>query len=186
MADGTETYTIPQAAKICSVSRGTVWRWVKTGKLRAAVTAGGHHRIRKDELLQFTQLRRLMPQPSEPARRVLIVDDDQQVRTLLKRLLTNVGWLVAQASDGFEAGRKVEQFKPHLMLLDLFMPNVDGFSVCAQVKRETDTAGIKIIAISGFDTRENRQRIVACGADLFLPKPLDAKRLKRAIESLFP
>ena len=53
----TGVYTIPQAAEICAVSRGTVWRWVKTGKLRAAVTAGGHHRIAAGDLHEFTELK---------------------------------------------------------------------------------------------------------------------------------
>ena len=181
-----ETYTIPQAAQICSVSRGTVWRWVKAGKLRAAVTAGGHHRIRKDDLLPFTQPKRLSPPLSlaEAGKRLLIVDDDKSIRRLIRRALNGCGWHVAQAADGFEAGKKMIQFDPHLVILDLFMPNMDGFLVCKQIKRAADTAKTKVIAISGFNTRENRQRIRDCGADLFLPKPLDMKRLTQEIEKV--
>lgn len=181
---GKKIYTIPQAAKVCSVSRGTVWRWVKTGKLRAAVTAGGHHRILRDDLLEFTELRNFTSPATEPTgkKRILIVDDDPKIIKLLKKVLSGNGNELEHASDGFEAGIKTMKFQPHLVILDLFMPKMDGFEVCLQLKKDSDTANTKIIAISGYDMEENRQRILKCGADLFLPKPLDIKNIMKGIE----
>ena len=179
-------YTIPQAAEVCSVSRGTVWRWVKTGKLRAAVTAGGHHRIMKDDLFEFTQLRNFAPPATESTdtKRILIVDDDPKIIKLLKRVLSGKGYELEHASDGFEAGLKLRKFNPHLVILDLIMPAMDGFDVCSYLKKNPDTEKIKIVAISGFDTEDNRHRILNCGADLFLPKPLDIQKIKKEIERL--
>ncbi|MBT8369861.1 MAG: response regulator [Deltaproteobacteria bacterium] len=181
-----EVYTVPQAAKICSVSRGTIWRWVKTGKLRAAVTAGGHHRIAADDLLEFTELKHIEPRPekSKHQKRVLVVDDDPTIRKLLSGVFGGDGYKLDFAVDGFEAGQKSERFKPHLVILDLFMPQVNGFEVCKRLKSDPTTQDVKVFAMSGYNTKENRQEILACGADLFFPKPLDIKALRNEVDAL--
>ena len=61
------------------------------------------------------------------------------------------------------------------------MPKMDGFEVCRRIKKDTKTANTKVIAISGYDTEENREKIFKCGADLFFSKPLDIKILKQEI-----
>lgn len=88
------------------------------------------------------------------------------------------------ASDGFEAGLKLANFKPELVVLDLFMPELDGFNVCKQIKKDAATKNIKIIAISGIDTEESRQKILDRGAGFFLPKPLEMGKLKKELKRL--
>jgi len=85
------------------------------------------------------------------------------------------------ASDGFEAGLKVMEFNPGLIILDLFMPGMDGFEVCKRIKGNPETSHIKILAITGFDTKENRNRIMAAGADAYMTKPFNLNTLLEGI-----
>ena len=133
-------YTIPEAAKVCAVSRTTMWRWVKSGYFKASVTLGGQHRIRKAELESVLAKRggysipaseeapepEFSGKPLSP-RRILIIDDDPGIRKILARFLSAEDYKVDTASDGFGAGARVMDFKPDLLLLDLIMPGMDGF-----------------------------------------------------------
>lgn len=186
MAIENEVLTVMQAADLCSVSRATIWRWIKNGQLPAAATAGGHHRIHSEDLMLFIKRKRmdLRVRGDNGIKRILIVDDDQKIYDLLRKVLTGCGYEVDNASDGFEAGIQIMRFQPHLVILDLYMPKMDGFEVCQRLKTDKDTKVTKIIAISGYNTAENRRRILACGADLFMAKPLDLKTLIREVSGL--
>lgn len=179
-----KTVTISSAAQQCNVSRATVWRWIKSGKIRASKTAGGHHRIDENEFEEFVVKKEMLPRyRGGGAKKILIVDDDRFIRKSFKRLLNFSEVQLEFAKDGFEAGIKTANFKPDLILLDLVMPQVDGYSVCRQIKENKKTASIKIIAVSGFDAQENIDRIMEAGADLFLAKPVDSKIILEKIDS---
>lgn len=171
---------------MCSVTRATIWRWIKAGRLRSAATAGGHHRIHMDDLQALRKNNDMVNRvrTDKTIKRVLIVDDDPSFRKILNRVLSADGYAVAWASDGFEAGIQTMKFQPNLIMLDLFMPRMDGFEVCRRLKEDHDTAHTKVIAMSGFDTEENRRRIIDCGADLFLPKPLDISAIRKEIADI--
>lgn len=178
-------YTIPQAAELCVVGRSTMWRWVKSGQIPAAITVGGHHRIFREDLFKFIEQKKMTPRlrKSTGNKRILIVDDDPGIRKMLGKILISHGYEVEYASDGFDAGQRTIKFKPHLIVLDLFMPQMNGFEVCQRLKENRDTAKIKIIAMSGFDTEDNRQQILNCGADLFLPKLIKMKIFLKEINN---
>jgi excisionase family DNA binding protein len=176
-----EVFTIPQAARLCGVSRWTIRNLVTSGKLKASRTHGGHYRILGQDLESFILEKKMFSLARSTQKKILIADDDPQIRTLLGRILSPKGYALEYASDGFETGVKVIKFKPHLIILDLIMPKMDGFEVCRRLKEDPDTASIKIIAISGYDTERNRQRILDCGADLFLGKGLIMSNLLKDI-----
>lgn len=177
--------TISEASEICSVTRATIWRWIKSGKLKAAKTAGGHHRIGEKTLYEFMNKEKMHSQHrNEKYKKILVVDDDDLIRKYFNRLLKADDLTLGFASDGFEAGIKTAMFKPHLIILDLIMPGMDGFSVCRQIKENNETSKIKILAISGHDTEENKGRILASGADAFYPKPIDTSLFIAEIEKL--
>jgi len=92
--------------------------------------------------------------------------------------------LTETASDGFEAGVKVVSFNPGLVILDLFMPGIDGFEVCRWLKNNPDKSHIKILVVTGYDTPENMKRIMDAGADGYLTKPLDTETLIQNVISL--
>lgn len=177
-------YTIPQAAKMCSVARTTMWRWVKSGKLKAFLTAGGQYKIRRDDLKSFIRerMKHLPIAVASQEKKILIVDDDPATQNLLTRMLSSNGYRMSVASDGFEAGLKTIHFKPDLIILDLFMPGMDGFEVCKQIKENTNTSHIKILAHTGYDTRENKDRIMEAGADGYMAKPVRKKTFIENIE----
>ena len=116
--------------------------------------------------------------------KILIVDDDPQVQKLFKKMLSRNGYSIEVASDGFEAGVKTVQFKPDLIILDLIMPGMDGFEVCRQIKQNANTSHIKIIACTGYDTKENKDRIMQAGADGYLVKPVEKSALFQKIKGL--
>ena len=179
-------YTIPQAANICSVGRTTMWRWVKTGELKGFPTPGGQYKIRKEDLKYFIreQMKHLPAAELFQAKKILIVDDDPKIQKLLNKMISTNGYQTEVASDGFEAGIKTIQFKPDLMILDLFMPGMDGFEVCKQIKANSNTSHIKVLAYTGYDTEENKERIMQAGADSYMAKPVSRKELLENVENL--
>lgn len=181
-----ENLTLSQAARECGVSRVTMWRWVKSGMLISAATAGGHHRIRRSDLNDFIKRKNMghRVRRTDNRPKILVVDDDPHIQKFLITLFTTKGYQVVAGSDGFEAGILVMKFQPRLVVLDLYMPHIDGFQVCRHLKSDPDTAGIKILAISGIARETNIQYAKDCGADGFLKKPLDINQLLGKVESL--
>jgi CheY-like chemotaxis protein len=114
---------------------------------------------------------------------VLIVDDDEQIRQYLTTLLAKEAPTVATAvaENGFEAGLKVKSFQPNVVLLDLMMPELNGFQVCTMLKNDPTTKHIRVVAMTGYPSPENVQRILAAGAQACLTKPLDVPALMTAL-----
>lgn len=179
-----DTFTVAEAAKLCGVNRVTMWRWVKANDLPATTTAGGHHRIRRSDLSVFMSRNYRLAGGGSAKKRILIVDDDPHIQKLMRRVVGKAGYAVESCSNGFEAGIRVMRFKPHLIMLDLFMPYMDGFQVCRQLKGDPETAGIQIIVISGNSTQNNIKRALNCGADLFLEKPFNKGQLVQHIAEM--
>jgi len=179
-------YSIPEAAKICSTHRTTMWRWVKSGELKGFLTPGGKYKIRKEGLESFIQkkMKHLPDVDIFQGIKVLIVDDDPQILKMLNKTLSSNGYNVEEALDGFEVGAKTMQFKPDLMILDLYMSEMAGFEICERIKENPKTSHIKIIAHTGFDTKESRNRIMKAGADGYLIKPVKKSVLLQSIEVL--
>ena len=117
-------------------------------------------------------------------KKILIVDDDPMIRDLLTKILSAQKYETDVASSGFEAGAKVAKFEPDLIILDLIMPKMSGFEVCRQIKENPDTSHIKILALTGYDTEENREKIMKAGADDYMAKPVKGDVLFRHVEGL--
>jgi excisionase family DNA binding protein len=172
-----------EVAELLLVSPITVRQWAQKGLLPARVTAGGHRRFRRETVEAFAR-RMGIAETGDPAEgmRVLVVDDDRQLNGFLVELLRTRGGNVevASAYDGFEAGRLVPTFRPHVVLLDLMMPGLDGFEVCRRLKGDVSTLHIRVIAMTGHYAAETAQRILAAGADRFLKKPFESRELLEA------
>lgn len=177
-------YSIPQAAKLCGVSRTTMWNWVKSGHLEAFVTPGGHHRITEENLKKFHPETQDIPSKARSEKTILIVDDEQEFCNVFQEAMSRLGYRTEIAGDGFEAGMKVLEIRPDLVILDLFMPGIDGFEVCRRIKKNSDLRHTRILAITGFDSPENRDRILEIGADAYLPKSAPFNILMQHIRRL--
>lgn len=104
---------------------------------------------------------------------VLVVDDEEQNRGLLRDPLEARGYLVEEAESGEEALEKVAENPPDVILLDLMMPNMDGFEVCRRLKTNAKTAPIPILMVTALSERKERLMGISVGANDFLNKPVD-------------
>jgi signal transduction histidine kinase/CheY-like chemotaxis protein len=112
-------------------------------------------------------------QPDAPL--VLVIDDDETVRELMTRFLLDEGYNVAVAGDGEEGLRRIRELKPAAVLLDILMPEVDGWTVLQTCKNDPEVADIPMIVLTISD---NRKRAYELGASDFLVKPVDRRRLR--------
>lgn len=178
--DSKDYYTPNEVAQLFMVSPVTVRQWAQKGLLNAALTAGGHRRFLHQELIRFAMERGLtLNWPGPGQAKILIVEDDDQVAGFLYEFLQGRPGVEAVdiAESGFEAGRKVQSFNPSLVLLDLMMPGMDGFAVCHNLKADPATRGIRVLAMTGYPSAENIERIMDAGAEVCLAKPIDTARL---------
>ncbi len=116
--------------------------------------------------------------------RILVVDDQAQNRRLLRALLEPEGYLIEVAASGQEALEAVRACPPDLVLLDLMMPGMDGFTVAQALKGDPETASIPIIMVSAHDDRTARLRGLESGAEDFLTKPVDRTELWLRVRNL--
>jgi excisionase family DNA binding protein len=187
MKSRNKIYTITQAAELCHLNRITLWRWIKLGNLQAYQAPSGHYKIKEEDIERFARekLKYIEPIFKEKSPRILIIDDDEAVRKLIKQILLKEDYCeIDEASTGLEAGLKIMKIKPSLIILDLHMPEIDGFEVCRHVKSDSATQHIKIIAISGYGSPGNREKIKDLGADIFLEKPINKQDLLHSIKQL--
>ncbi|NJK34759.1 MAG: PAS domain S-box protein [Oscillatoriales cyanobacterium SM2_2_1] len=114
-------------------------------------------------------------------KQILVVDDDPHIRELLRQELEAEGYIVREARDGMDAINQVRQQKPDLILLDVMMPQINGFDVAAVLKNNPQTTEIPIIILSIV---QDKQRGYQLGIDRYLTKPIDKKALLRDIGNL--
>lgn len=163
-----------EVAELLMVSPVTIRQWAQKDWIKATTTAGGHRRFLRQDVEKFAR-QRGMELSSDGPPRVLVVDDNRSFARYLADLLANQSFDIhtETAHDGFDAGRKVLQFEPDIVLLDLKMPGMDGFSVCRQLKNDEETSQIRVIAMTGYYTPENESKILNAGAEACLAKPFD-------------
>lgn len=115
--------------------------------------------------------------------RILVVDDDPAIVEVLRRFLNHEGYTVVTANNGIEALERVHEDHPDLVLLDVTMPKMDGFTTCRRLKEDERTALIPITMLTGLDDLDHRTRGIEAGADDFLTKPFDQTTLRARIRS---
>jgi len=171
-----------EAGSLLQADPSSVNKWVKEGRLPACHTPGGHSRIMAHDLVAFMhQLR--MPVPQELTkigqRLLLVVDDDPlQLRAMQRMLKPYAPALeVRFADNGVEALVQVGLFRPHAVLLDVVMPNLDGIEVCRRFKAMNETRDISVIVNSAHLTPEMEEQAKAAGAVRCLHKPVDVGEL---------
>ena len=120
---------------------------------------------------------------SEHARRILVVDDVPQNARLLEAILTHEGHEVLSAPDGGTALDMIESTSPDLVLLDVVMPELDGYAVCRRLREREESAVLPVIMVTSSTGQEKRMAIEA-GADDFIQKPLDHNELLARVRSL--
>jgi two-component system, sensor histidine kinase len=114
----------------------------------------------------------------KPQRRLLVVEDDRDVRETLEWLLRDMGHEVESEADGLRAIETATQSSFDFALIDIGLPGLDGYDVAIEIRRRIG-AKVRLVAMSGFGSREARQRSHEAGFDLHLTKPYDLERLRQ-------
>jgi CheY-like chemotaxis protein len=125
--------------------------------------------------------RRRLPRPQ----RVLIVDDSEDIREMWRLWLTYWGFAVAEAGNGAEAVRMVRASLPDLVLMDLWMPVLDGLRATEQLKADDSTAAVPVLALSAQGGPYAETWAKEAGAEAFLHKPADPDELLECMREVF-
>ncbi len=173
-------FTTGEAAQVCKVSQQTIIRCFDAGRLGGFRVPGSKfRRIPREELIKFMRANGIPTDALEGAiRRVLVVDDDDAILELFEDLLGRDGRFdVKCASTGYDAGLLTESYKPHLIILDYMLPDINGNIVCERVRQMPHMQHTKIICVSGVVNQEEVQDLMRAGADDFIKKPFDIREV---------
>ena len=115
---------------------------------------------------------------------VLLVEDEDQLRRVMKDLLERDGYTVAEARDGVQALDQVDRFAPDVIILDLNLPGLDGYTVLTQLRSRPATRAIPVMVLTAKGDEDNEVRVFELGADDFITKPFRAKALSARLEAV--
>ena len=118
------------------------------------------------------------------SKKILLVDDSNTIRKSGKMFLEQAGYSVVLAEDGFSGVERAALDIPDLIFIDVMMPNIDGYTACAAIKKNPVLRHIPVVMLTSKDTLLDRARGSLVGADLYLIKPFNKKSLIEAVESL--
>jgi excisionase family DNA binding protein len=174
--------TSHEVGRMLQVNPSSINKWVKDGRIRAFRTPGGHRRIKAADLVIFLKNHQ-MPVPRNLSgavrKRLLIVDDDPKQLSALFRLFKPFAERVeVQVVDnGIDALLQIGSFNPHMAILDVFMPQVDGFEILRRLKAKEETHDIMVVMTTGEITADIAEKGSAGGALRCMPKPIDVKQI---------
>ncbi|MCC7385844.1 MAG: response regulator [Deltaproteobacteria bacterium] len=178
--------TSHQVGALLKVDPSSVNNWVKAGRLSAFRTPGGHLRVRVSDLVVFLNVYR-MPIPERLVtaahKRLMVVDDDPRQLRALRRLLKphDAQLEVLLLDNEIDALIQVGAFRPHLIVLDVYMGDLDGVEVARRLKANPATRGIDIIITSAHMTEELERRAQKVGAVSCIAKPLSVSQILDAL-----
>jgi len=177
--------TLGQAAKYLGVAQSTIRKWSDQGRVPAFYTPGGHRRYRRSDLDNF--LNRSGPGGSmQQGPLVLIVDDDERVREYVRVNLEMEGYAVREAGSAEEGLGVLEEVSPDLILLDVMMPEVDGWEMLRRVQERHGVGAIPVVMFSGKVNERSADEATARGAQGFVGKPFDPQQLIEHAKQLLP
>lgn len=185
MARQKDVLTTGEVAKICNVAPRTVSKWFDSGQLRGYKIPGSKdRRIPLSALVGFMRQHHIPMDGLRSGRtRVLIVDNEQEVVSVLEKVLTEqAGYEVRVTGSGFSAGVECEKFRPHVMLLDMHIGDVNPQDIRRHIRDNGDLQMTKIIAVSSKLTDGQSHQLLSTGFDGFLRKPFTVSQVIQSIE----
>ncbi len=184
-----DVVTVFKASQLCKESAKNIINWIESGHIKAYKNVGGHRRINRSDLEYFMK-KKGIPIPAQEMdgfkRKILVVDDDPIIVETIVQALEEAefDYEVISASDGFEAGLQINHFAPHLLILDIMMPDIKGYEVCKKIKDNPDTANTKIIVLSAYLDEDKFKKMKEYGADACFSKPFPLPQLKEEVARL--
>jgi len=186
-ADEPDWLTLGQAAKYLGMAQSTIRKWSDSGRLPAFYTPGGHRRYRRNDLDQFLERGgAAAPRRSEGRRRILIVDDDDRLREFVRVNLEMEGYSVREAASAEEGLSALDDEPPDLILLDVMMPQVDGWEMLRRVQERHGVGAIPVVMFSGKVDDETLADAESRGAQAFIGKPFNPQQLIESTKQLLP
>jgi excisionase family DNA binding protein len=177
--------TLGQAAKYLGVAQSTIRKWSDQGRVPAFYTPGGHRRYRRRDLDTF--LERSGPGGSQQqGPLVMIVDDDARVREYVRVNLEMEGYSVREAGSAEEGLAVLDEVSPDLILLDVMMPEVDGWEMLRRVQEHHGVGAVPVVMFSGKVDETAAEEAKSRGAQGFLGKPFDPQQLIEHAKQLLP
>jgi len=116
----------------------------------------------------------------------LVVEDFEDSRFMMRRLLEMAGYNVLEATDGEQAVELAIQKKPEVILMDLSLPKLDGLSATREIRKQSGSRHVPIVAVSAHDGPESRDEALAAGCDEYMTKPIDFDRLNSLLQRFLP
>lgn len=177
--------TTGEVANICNVAPRTVSKWFDSGQLRGYRIPGSKdRRIPLNSLIRFMKSHNIPLDGLQSGRtRVLIVDDESEIVDVLEKVLTEqANYEVRAAHGGFAAGIECEKFRPHVLLLDMHLGDINGEDVMKLVRENADLQLTKVIAMSGKLTDGQSHQLMQRGFDGYLKKPFHVRQVIDSIE----
>ena len=117
-------------------------------------------------------------------KRILVVDDQEDLRDVLRTLLTGSGYAVIEAADGESGVAMAKSERPDLILMDIQMPVLDGYDATRQIRAEPDLTSTPLIAVSSFAMKGDEEKARAAGCDVYVTKPYSPLQLLRIVRDL--
>jgi two-component system cell cycle response regulator DivK len=117
------------------------------------------------------------------SKRILYIEDNLENRLLMRRVLTAEGYVVEEAVDGPLGLQQAAESPPDLILIDINLPEIDGYEVTARLKQLPNLTGVPIIAVTANVMKGDREKTLAAGCDGYIQKPIDIDLLPSQIES---
>ena len=181
-----EWLTLGQAATYVGVAQSTMRKWTDSGRVSSFKTPGGHRRYRRSDLDQFLDRSGRGAMSSGAGPLVLIVDDDEKLREYVRVNLEAEGYLVREAGSAEEGLEALDEEPPDLILLDVMMPQVDGWEMLRRVQEKHGVGAIPVIMFSGKVDERSVAEAASRGAQAFIGKPFDPRALIDSTKQLLP
>ena len=121
---------------------------------------------------------------SDRPARILVIEDDYANRLFFSDFLTYSGFVVSALADGLNLEQHLKEFQPDLLLLDLGLPDIDGYTLIKIIRISHEWHSLPIVVVSGYAFEEDQTRALALGVQAYLIKPVRLKVLKQAIQSV--
>ena len=172
--------TVPEATRLplIGVGGGDV-----SARLQALVGGADLFIARLDDPTLAAQVRELLATQNIEPFRVLVVDDDRQMGTYCDAILSRAGMVVEATTEADTVIERVRRFKPDLVLMDLYLPGIDGMTLTAQLRQLAEAVVLPIVFLSGEQSEEARFQAIQVGGDDFLTKPIRPRHLVAAVRS---
>jgi excisionase family DNA binding protein len=178
--------TLGQAAKYIGVAQSTIRKWSDQGRVPAFYTPGGHRRYRRGDLDNFLERSGPSSSGGGSGPTVLIVDDDPKLREYVRVNLEMEGYSVKEAGSADEGLGVLDESTPDLVLLDVMMPEVDGWEMLRRVQERHGVGAIPVIMFSGKIDDKAAAEATSRGAQGFIGKPFNPQDLINQTKQLLP